>query len=1294
MNITSVKTIERMGYTKASLFPVSMGVEGANKGKIHILGGIILEVTATNPNTNVKLSTIQLFYISNQLNQTYLSRDCCEQLQTIPRTFPSIGSCPPLTLASAVGTVRPLSTECTNTGVPTQSDQPCTCPKRTLPPKEKARLPCEPTENNLPIIKKYIMDRYSSSAFNVCEHQPLPLMKGSEPLKLHVDPEATPTAIKTPAQVPLAWHDAVRKGLERDVRLGVLERVPLNTPDTWCSRMHLTPKPDGSPRRVVDYGHLNKHAPRQTHHTQPPWSIAASIPANSVKTVLDCWHGYHSVPIAKEDRHLTTFLTAWGQFRYKTTPQGFISAGDGYTDRTDRIIAKIPNVKKCVDDSILWANDIKENFHQVCQFLDICSNNGIIFNPKKFQFANKTVRYLGFQITDTGIKPTDEFVKNILNFPTPTNITDVRSWFGAVGQINYAFAAAPEMLPFRHLLSTKVPFQWSPDLEEAFQKSKKEIVKLCEAGIRSFNPSLPTALATDWSKLACGLWLCQKHCKCDKTPTRPGCCPNGWQTVFCASKFNNTAQSRQAPIEGEASSVAWAMEKCKFFLLGLPEFTLCVDHLPLINILGNKELCDIPNPRLLRYKEKTLMFRFKPVHVPGKKNVVPDCWSRRHDSPIAQQSPQVQNPNANMDISNITPGYQDHLGPPSWVSSPTTTASLATLQQEMKQGDQIQIQELLAHISDQTDDEDDHSVQDNPGDEILRGRAISSLAYLAAHLRQDLSCNSIHTDDPTAVITWKKLIKAANESPIYQVLYNLLISGAPPDKDSWPEEVQHYFKYRHSLLTIDGVVLFHDRPLIPLALRPAVLDHLHAANAGVTGMYARASSSVWWPNIREDLVALRASCKSCIKNAPSNPAAPPQPITHPAYPFHSVAADFFHAGGHNYLAIVCRYSNWLSLFRLQKDDSQHVIAILREYFTRWGIPVIFTSDGASVFTSLEMRTFLERYGVTHRVASNYYPRANKRAEVGVKSAKRLILENISPSGSLNTDRVARALLIHHNQTDPVSGLSPAEVIFGRRLRDHLPLQEHKFQPRVEWRLEADLREKAYAKRHLLKQEQLSQGARPLPPLAAGDCVAIQDEAKFGKAGKWTKTGIITQVLPFQSYEVKVDGSNKLTRRNRVHLRKIIPFINKIMQEEQQIYSKNPLLLPKPVSHPSPTSLRPPPEASAVTTPSPPPSTAVKPTTPPPRITPPQIPPKPQIKEKVLEPRPPTVTDSNQSPSPLSPVPTFTRPISSSPVSTPPPPGQKHNYSQLARQAQQMRERVLADTGRARSHSRPPSSPAT
>ena len=372
-------------------------------------------------------------------------------------------------------------------------------------------------------------------------------------------------------------------------------------------------------------------------------------------------------------------------------------------------------------------------------------------------------------------------MNNIINFPAPKNITDVRSWFGAVGQINYAFASIPEILPFRHLLSSKVPFQWSPDLESAFQKSKQEIVRLCEKGIRSFNPALPTALATDWSKYACGLWLCQKHCSCDQTPAQPGCCAEGWQTVFCSSSFNNPAESRYAPIEGECRAAALAMDKCKFFLLGLPEFTLCVDHKPLISILGDKELCDIPNPRLLREKEKTLMFRFKPVHVAGKDNVVPDCWSRRQDSPIATDPRPAPAALPSYDISNILPGYQDHLGPPSWVSSPTTDndTGLAALLGESDDIGSLDISSMLASMSTVTQDNYNSSTE---ADDLIRGQGMSSLASLSQDVWDTLHCYAVNSDAGADVLTWERLLAAAKDSPTYQALHSLLKSGAPDDK--------------------------------------------------------------------------------------------------------------------------------------------------------------------------------------------------------------------------------------------------------------------------------------------------------------------------------------------------------------------------------------------------------------------------------------------------------------------------------------------------------------------------------
>ena len=99
------------------------------------------------------------------------------------------------------------------------------------------------------------------------------------------------------------------EGLEKDVCLGVLERVPENTPTTWCSRMCVVPKKNGSPHHTVNCHAVNHAAPRQTHHVVPPFLQAAGVPAGLYKTCLDDWEGYHSIPITEEDHHITTFVT-------------------------------------------------------------------------------------------------------------------------------------------------------------------------------------------------------------------------------------------------------------------------------------------------------------------------------------------------------------------------------------------------------------------------------------------------------------------------------------------------------------------------------------------------------------------------------------------------------------------------------------------------------------------------------------------------------------------------------------------------------------------------------------------------------------------------------------------------------------------------------------------------------------------------------------------------------------------------------------------------------------------------
>lgn len=232
----------------------------------------------------------------------------------------------------------------------------------------------------------------------------------------------------------------------------------------------------------------------------------------------------------------------------------------------------------------------------------------------------------GFTITPTEVKPGPKFHQAITDFPTPKNLTDIRSWFGLINQISFTFSMAESMLPFRDLLKKDSKFLWTPELQAAMDESKVHIVQQIEKGVAIFDKSLPTCLATDWSKGGLGYWLFQKHCQCPTTQLF--CCKTGWKITMVGSHFTHSAESRYAPIEGEALAVADALQKARHFVLGCDKLIVAVDHKPLLKIFGDRRLEDINNGRLRNLKEKTLRFRFSMVHIPGIRNNVSDALSR------------------------------------------------------------------------------------------------------------------------------------------------------------------------------------------------------------------------------------------------------------------------------------------------------------------------------------------------------------------------------------------------------------------------------------------------------------------------------------------------------------------------------------------------------------------------------------------------------------------------------------------------------------------------------------------
>lgn len=254
--------------------------------------------------------------------------------------------------------------------------------------------------------------------------------------------------------------------------------------------------------------------------------------------------------------------------------------------------------------------------------------------------------------------------------------------------------------------------------------------------------------------------------------------------------------------------------------------------------------------------------------------------------------------------------------------------------------------------------------------------------------------------------------------------------------------------------------------------------------------------------------------------------------------------------------------------------SAGLVRHLRSFFVTFGVPEELSSDGGPEFIASYTQVFLKLCGVRHHVSSVAFPQSNGRAEVAMKTAKRLLMSNTSPTGSL------RAMLQLRNTPDPDCNLSPAQIIFGRPLRDTLTFANRleKFSnPSIRplWHQAWAVKEEALRTRLTRTTESLKAHSRPLRPLAIGERVFLQNQ-QGANPNKWDRSGVVMESPGHDQYRVKVDGSGRLTLRNRRFLRAYTQATPSIQQPQQPVTRLQLASGAEPQQAPPPLPVTPPP----------------------------------------------------------------------------------------------------------------------
>ena len=76
------------------------------------------------------------------------------------------------------------------------------------------------------------------------------------------------------------------------------------------------------------------------------------------------------------DQGYTKFLCEFGRYWCVGSGQGLICSGDAYTARFDKITQEFTNIVRCVDDSLIWADNASEMFDATCRYISVCAKGG------------------------------------------------------------------------------------------------------------------------------------------------------------------------------------------------------------------------------------------------------------------------------------------------------------------------------------------------------------------------------------------------------------------------------------------------------------------------------------------------------------------------------------------------------------------------------------------------------------------------------------------------------------------------------------------------------------------------------------------------------------------------------------------------------------------------------------------------------------------------------------------------------------------------------------------------------
>ena len=389
---------------------------------------------------------------------------------------------------------------------------------------------------------------------------------------------------------------------------------PYNAP-IFCVK-----KPHGNGWRIVcDYRQLNLATKEDKYVIRTVQSCLDEIGRKDSKifSALDLTHGFWQLALSEDSSAFTAFtVPGWGRFEWTSAPMGLNGSPSTFARLMDWVMQGLSNILCFIDDVLAHSRNFEEHMVHLKEAFQRLRNFGLKLKPRKCLFARRSVPYLGFIISDEGIRPSTEKTQAIKDFKEPRTQKQIREFVGLCNYFRSMIPGYTQMAgKLTELLKNSNDWDGGP-LPPAAQKAFNDLkTKLTSAPILAYpKEGIEFHLYTDactgdaFSAGGFGAVLTQWQ--------------EGKERVI--SYFSRTMQKHErnySAFLAELAAATLGIEAFSTYLTGR-KFTLWSDHRPLEKVAVKHE------KTLKRLQQQMLEYNFKIRYKKGETNKVADALSR------------------------------------------------------------------------------------------------------------------------------------------------------------------------------------------------------------------------------------------------------------------------------------------------------------------------------------------------------------------------------------------------------------------------------------------------------------------------------------------------------------------------------------------------------------------------------------------------------------------------------------------------------------------------------------------